>query len=633
VKRVNQVRTIRKLLSGAICLVAFLLLIAIPVESAGDSASIGVVYPTETAVIEAPASFIVGAIPPGHTLSCNGQKVRVNEFGYYAHVVALHHGPNRFTLSLDDGSVSRQVVVTREPALVHISEEQLAIGSIEPSQDLGVKYGDTINFAVRATPNSTVSVRIQNRLIELKNAVRKVPGKRSTLVTHGQGVANGRVYERLKDPASDLYNGFYRISPDDHWQAQPAIVTVTHNGKTTEKASAGRVWTVSQPSIAQTAAARTIVRLGPGLARTTPLDEGVRVEVDGWVGTQMRCQYTPQLHVWIDRQDLVFESGAPTEKRAESGVAPQAVVRTINIRANDYGQSIRIPLEQRLPYQAEQKLSPNSLTLRIFGVTSDTDWISPMPGNDSKNEGAQLPAEPIDHLDWKQPSDGQYEVTAHLQGARQWGYKIYYEGTTLCLDVKRAVKLAEGSKRLTGIKVCVDPGHGGSEMGSVGCSGVHESEINLAMAMRLKELLENEGATVIMTRTSDSQEQSLDERVRIATEAGVDFLISVHNNALPDGAEPWKDHGTTSFWYHPQSLQLARCLKDSVVHTLGWPDLGARYQNLALCRPTAMPAVLVEVGFMINPDEYAKLIDSSVQHKAAEGLLDGLLTYLRTSGD
>ena len=136
-----------------------------------------------------------------------------------------------------------------------------------------------------------------------------------------------------------------------------------------------------------------------------------------------------------------------------------------------------------------------------------------------------------------------------------------------------------------------------------------------------------------MTRTSESQEQSLEERVRIATDAGVDFLISVHNNALPDGADPWKEHGTTAFWYHPQSIQLARCLKDSLVQKLGWPDLGARYQNLALARPTAMPAVLVEVGFMINPDEYAKLIDSSVQSKAAEALLDGLLTYLKNGSN
>jgi N-acetylmuramoyl-L-alanine amidase len=621
--------------SWAVWLTFSIAFISIPCLAAGESGGIGVVYPTDTTVVEAPSSFIIGSVPPGRNLSCNGQKVRVNELGFFAHVVPVHHGANHFVLRLDDGSVSRELNINREPALQHISEEHLAIGSIEPSQDRGVKCGDTISFAVRATPGSKVLIRIQNREVELSNAAKNLTRKKGALGARGQAVAGGEIYQRQKDSANDLYNGFYRVAAEDHWQAQPAVVTVIHAGKTIQGASAGRIWTVSQPSLAETAQPRTIVRLGPGLARTTQLDEGVRVEVDGWLGTQMRCQYTPQLHVWIERKDLVFEGSTPEGKKGESGFAPQAVARTINIRNCEYGQSIRIPLEQRLPYQVEQKLSPNSLTLRIYGVTSDTDWMTPPnpQTSDAQSEGAELPAKVIDHIDWKQPSDGQYEVIAHLQTARQWGYKIYYDGTTLCLDVKRPVLIAAGGKKLKGIKVCVDPGHGGSEFGSIGCSGVHESEINLAIAFRFKELLENEGATVIMTRTNDSQNVTLDERVRIAADGGADFLVSVHNNALPDGGDPWKEHGTTAFWYHPQSIQLARCLKDSVVRALGWPDLGARYQNLALVRPTAMPAALVEVGFMINPDEYAKLIDSSVQSKAAEALFDGLLAYLKNGGD
>ena len=57
---------------------------------------------------------------------------------------------------------------------------------------------------------------------------------------------------------------------------------------------------------------------------------------------------------------------------------------------------------------------------------------------------------------------------------------------------------------------------------------------------------------------------SLDERVKIATDAQADFLISIHNNALPDGRDPWQEHGTSSYWYHPQSVELARCLKNAV---------------------------------------------------------------------
>ena len=69
-------------------------------------------------------------------------------------------------------------------------------------------------------------------------------------------------------------------------------------------------------------------------------------------------------------------------------------------------------------------------------------------------------------------------------------------------------------------------------------------------------------------------------------------------------------------------------MKDALVESVGFPDLGARWQNLALARGTAMPSVLVEVGFMINPDEFAKLINEGTQVKIAEALCQGLIKYL-----
>jgi N-acetylmuramoyl-L-alanine amidase len=130
-----------------------------------------------------------------------------------------------------------------------------------------------------------------------------------------------------------------------------------------------------------------------------------------------------------------------------------------------------------------------------------------------------------------------------------------------------------------------------------------------------------------MTREGD-QEVSLGDRVALANDRKVDLLISIHNNALPDGRDPVKEHGTSSYWYHKQSKELARALKNGLVKEVGLPDTGDRFQNLALCRPSAMQAVLMEVGYVVNPDEYAKLIDPAFQEKAARGLLSGLYNYL-----
>jgi N-acetylmuramoyl-L-alanine amidase len=108
----------------------------------------------------------------------------------------------------------------------------------------------------------------------------------------------------------------------------------------------------------------------------------------------------------------------------------------------------------------------------------------------------------------------------------------------------------------------------------------------------------------------------------------VDILLSVHNNSLPDGRDPWTEHGTSTYWYHPQAVQLSRLFKEGIVKQTGFPDFGSRFQNLALTRPSSMLAVLTETGFVVNPDEYAQLISDEGQEKAAEGMLAGLVQYL-----
>jgi N-acetylmuramoyl-L-alanine amidase len=603
------------------------------------SRSIKIVYPNPQSEICAASTFFVGEIEPGHLLTCNQEKVRVNEFGFFAHVVKLKPGDNPFLFSLDNGKEQEEITIKREQPLAPISINEIKLRKFEPAQDLGVKSNDLISFSVRATPLSQVIVQIGSRRIALNESAGKVANhgrklvrtRRQAHIVNGQDVAYGEVFQRSNPSPSDLYTGFYRVTPDDHWNGLKPKVSLTQKTKTSLLTPTTRIWTVEQPAIAQTTHTQTVTRLGPGLARTTPLDEGVRLEIDGWVGNQMRCRYGESLHVWIDKKDLAFETeltGRST-KPLESAAAPRAVARTINTKSDEYGQSIQIPLNQRLPYQVEQKLTPNSLILKLYGVTSDTDWVT----NPSENEGTNsqdTPAQnPVDHVNWKQAADDIYEVTVHLTGKRQWGYKISYEGTTLNLDVKKPPTIGSGSQRLSGLKICLDPGHGGSETGSIGCSGKHESEINFAIAQKLEALLISQGALVTMTRTNDNEFHSLEDRVKQANDEKCDLLLSIHNNALPDGRDPWKEHGTSAYWYHPQSIELARCLKDSLVESLAFPDLGARYQNLALARPTAMPAVLVEVGFMINPDEYAKLIDPAFQEKIAQALCDGLEKYFR----
>lgn len=654
----------------------------------GGAANIFVAYPPDNGKVPASASYIVGAVAPGAGITVNGQEARVGRSGFFAHVVTLQPGANRLNLQLLDRPSSQQtagrptgpiktITVNRElpPPPVSSTELKVLPDSISPAVERGVLPGELVEFSVRATPGARVSMQIGGHVVpfypsvalkqqiqQRKNAARKsatakgrahgsattssasktagksanpyttigmspVDNSANAGVNIGLDAAYGQVYQRLPAARSDRYVGFIKIGALEQFEQTNPIFIAEKDGRSVSITSPYKLTILRQPFLVQTLHDNTIVRVGPGAGRITPLARGVRLLSDGWHGDELRIAYSSTKHVYISKNDMTPAGmGWAPANNGSSGALPASNVRTINTKKDAYGDALLLPLSQRLPYQVEQSLHPNKLVLKIFGATQDTDWVSPAD-TDADEISKRSSLEQVDGISFRQVQDGVFEVTAQLKGDRQWGYKVDYEGTTLRLRIKNAPRLASDGS-LTGLKICVDPGHGGTESGSIGCNGMKEKQLNLEMALKFKSALERAGAQVIMTRTTDAETVSLDERVSIANRADADLLISVHNNALPDGRDPWKEHGTSSYWYHPQSTELARGLKDSVISAVGFPDIGCRFQNLALCRPTAMPAVLVEVGFMIHPDEFAQMLDPAVQDRVAEGLLKGVHRYL-----
>lgn len=605
------------------------------------------VYPGSGANVPASSSFLIGSTYPGFSVTVQGAKIVVNKEGFFAHVVPLERGSNKFDIKVfnqENTQVYAQTAeITRERTRPGMSAASFEFGAntFEPKENIGLKPGEVIEFAVKASPGCQVTVQLGNKKFALSSigSLRSARGtKPAPSVNRGLDAAYGKLFQRHPASSPDLYAGLYQIEPSDVFVNEHPRYTLQRGAQTQTTASPATITVVRQPIVVRTAHDDTIVRVAPDLARLTPLPEGVRLLSDGYQGENIRCRYTGAKHIWIKKEDLAFEDTA--------SAAPEAVARTIGVKADSYGETVSIPLNQRLPFLIEQNLKNNLLSVKIYGVKADTDWVYQSPGDSGSTKL-------IEGVTWKQPEDSVYQVDIDLKGQRQWGYFADFDDNNLNIHIKNAPKIATrlttpsqdagldpasdtdvsannssntGARRLAGLVVCLDPGHGGKETGAIGPSAVREAEMNLAIGLRLRDLLQAEGATVYMTRVDDV-DVSLNDRVAFARGKNVDLLISVHNNALPDGRDPNKEHGTSTYWYHPQSQELARVLKNAEAKELGFPDIGARYQNLALCRPSAMQAVLVEVGFVCNPDEYAKLISPTFQDKAARGLVKGLLTY------
>jgi N-acetylmuramoyl-L-alanine amidase len=131
-----------------------------------------------------------------------------------------------------------------------------------------------------------------------------------------------------------------------------------------------------------------------------------------------------------------------------------------------------------------------------------------------------------------------------------------------------------------------------------------------------------------MTRTEDVPLE-LSTRVDLAERAGAELLVSIHNNALPDGVNPVVNHGTSVYYNQPRSLQLARTVQAALVRRLGARDLGIGRGDLAMVRTTWMPSVLTEGLFVIVPEQEAALRSPRGQRLYAEAVAEGIRRFLR----
>lgn len=120
-----------------------------------------------------------------------------------------------------------------------------------------------------------------------------------------------------------------------------------------------------------------------------------------------------------------------------------------------------------------------------------------------------------------------------------------------------------------------------------------------------------------MTREGDIDLYPQD-RVAMIDALEPTIALSVHYNALPDDGDAVNTAGVGTFWYSPQSHSLAVWLHNYLTETLDRPSYGVFWNNLALTRPTVTPAVLLELGFMINPDEFEWITNPDEQERLAE---------------
>ncbi|MEH2352533.1 N-acetylmuramoyl-L-alanine amidase [Nostoc sp.] len=559
--------------------------------------SLIVVFPQTNYQTSAQKIFFLGTAPPDGQVLINSKPITRSKAGHFSPSFPLQLGENLFTVRRQNQELKIKVIrLNASPELPQ--GVAFAKDSLTPAVDIARLPGEIICFGAIAPPNANVSVTLANQTIALlpQPQQAQLPSNLAALTGQNQPHAQSSVgnYQgcTTMTTAADLGKPQFQLTLD---------------GKTITQPGSGKIEILSraQLPVSEVTVESGVARTGPSTdhSRLTPLPKGTRATVTGREGEWLRLDYG----AWINSKETRILLGA---------VPPQTIIRSVGYRQLPNATEIVFPLQVPVPVSVQQ--SEQTLALTLYNTTAQTDII-------------RLDDNPlINRLDWQQEAPGQVKYTFNLKKAQQWGYKLRYDGTTLVLALRHPPKIGNTRRKLlANFKIVLDPGHGGKESGASGPTGYLEKDVNLVVSKLLRDELVKRGATVVMTR-EDDKEVSLVERQAIISQEEPAIAISIHHNSLPDDGDAEKIKGFAAFWYQPQAHNLAIFLQKYVVKKLGKPSYGVFWDNLALTRPTAAPSVLLELGFMSNPDEFEQVVNPEEQKKMAKAIAQGITEWFRS---
>jgi N-acetylmuramoyl-L-alanine amidase len=352
--------------------------------------------------------------------------------------------------------------------------------------------------------------------------------------------------------------------------------------------------------------------------RLTPLPKGTRAIITEIKKDWLRLDYGVEIKgvgvngVWINKEQAQVLS---------TTLIPHSPVCYTFFREKPGKTEVLFPLKAPVPVTIQQGEGWFGLTLHNSTLRQEMK----SPENDRV----------ISRMSLQQTAPGQVRYGFNFKSRQQWGYNLRYEGNNLILSFRQSpftqqegfLKSVRGmGMPLSGVTIVIDPGHGGLDSGAISPNGYKEKELAFTISQLLRQQLELRGATVYLTR-EDDVDVSLAERMAIINRLEPTLALSIHYNHVPDNVDGGSIKGIATYWYHPHSTGLAEYLNNYIVKQLSRANNGVKWKNLALARPTIAPSVLLELGFMSNPQELNWIINPAEQSRLAQTTADGVAAW------
>lgn len=399
------------------------------------------------------------------------------------------------------------------------------------------------------------------------------------------------------------------------------------SGEYTMPADAGRSALVMKPSVN--------IRSGPGLqhpviSKTTLgqqldilSDEGSWYAVrlpgggSGWIAGWLAAVRYDSNKVKSDSDGNQMPNLISRWSAGET-MAPAELPFIADLKAEHYGSKVVLEISADSPLNMPSSFQLNNPSRLVFDFDACIGEDDPAPSL-AVNHGA------VRGVRMGQLDGRTVRIVADLQTPASYALDRSSDGKTITVYIDTA----DLARRV----IVIDPGHGtlsewdSYDPGAIGPSGLKEWDVNRRISMLLGNILLNEGYTVIYTNETNTG-LSLGERALVGGLSGADLLVSIHANASTNPSMS----GTMTFYHHNtqarESMALAGYIQAELVNRLQRENKGVRKANYLVLRSCPIPAALVEVAFISNPEEEMLLADSAFQRRAAEAIALGIKRYL-----
>jgi len=561
-----------------------------------DSLDLEIVFPTNRDTLYFKQIRYAGSVNPEARIEVQGKETRVYASGAFVGMVELEDGWNAiaFEARIAESTARDTVWIFRE-GMAAYEEIPTAVdmSRIKPAGNVYIFPGDELQVEFWGSPGGVATFSIEN--IAEHVSMREMP-------------------PQINEDRAGLYRGSVTI-PDveDHLPVPVRFRLKGKNGRSVKFESPGQV-RVLPPNLeiyGITSDSLNIVRQEMDGRIWLQLPARVKMKIAGVFNGYKKVELAPGVTGYIDSGSLkALPLGRPS---------PKAKIREVSVVEFGEWVQIQFPLTEKVPFEIRQLLNPQALEVTFYHAQEGPSGI--------RN---QQFGEVIQSLDWQEEAGDFVKVRISLNQPQQWGFWGSYLGNQFWLNIRKAPNLSRST--LEGLRITLDPGHGGEFEGAVSSTGLTEKAINLRLGKKVARNLQRAGANVSMTRSQDST-VTLEERVVFARKNNAHIFVSLHHNSIAPDKDPLRPSGTSVYYHTPQSRELAGVVYRKLLD-LKLSPFGLRSSDYFVARQTDMLALLIEGAFLTHPEDEMRLLDDAFLDKMAQAIADGIREFvLSTKSD